>query len=152
MVYMYPNIFIYQHIFRYQLIYILPSVSIWLCSYVYVSRPDLLELDNLCGTFFPWRQWILLSQHLLTIYITHLGVGLCGISSVYTGISTGVMMLVLFRQPYCSEFIDDFSLSCIGDMIHSRHLWPLSRRIFLSSLSWFSLSLKYRGCIVDVSI
>lgn len=87
--------------------------------YVCMSRADFLELDNLYGIISPWRQ-LNLSLSEATDCLDPLGAGPYGIPSVCSGMSTGVMMLALFSQSYCWEFIDELSLSYVGDMIYQQ--------------------------------
>lgn len=74
------------------------------------------------------------------------------ISPVCVCMSVGlVIMLFLFRL-YCWELLGPFSLLCLGDTIWQQVSWTSGFKNFLPPLQWLPLSLRYRGCIVDVSV
>lgn len=125
----------------YTYIYLYLAETIWCCLYVFAFRADNSRLYNL-------SEFLSLQPLILPVALFP-GMESRASSPIHVGMSTGVVtVLVLFRQPSCFDFVVVASPPYVEDTTISQQLsW-----YFGSKNMSTSLSLKYKGCVVDVSI
>lgn len=99
-----------------------------------------LGINNYMGNY-PWRNLLLSIQQSLIVCRSSCRLGSCGIFPTYSGTSIYIIMLVLFQQLYCWEFIDAFSMPYLRDIYLTEEILVLM--IFKS----FCSSLVAKNCI-----
>lgn len=119
-------------------------ISMWMCPRLIRTLVVEASIEGAC----PWRKQIISQHHWLPITL-HLPVWPGGTAFVHFGMSTGV---IIYESLIQATIFLNYN-ECRFAVTPRRHyLGPLALTMFLPSLQQWSLSRKYRSCIVDALV